>query len=251
MCSCLLILQIRKTNCKIIMNPWLNISLSDTVADCDKPVINSLTTAVKSKIVLDTLPEPYHGDPEAKVYLLNGNPGHSEKDLTFVGCGNAIQAVSVLPNGKNAFSNIYEKEICEELWHINKKFIWLRDPETVVNAIGESHLGYKWWKDRVRKLKKACDREISVFCIECFPYHTKHKMAFDLPSGKYVDDFIYRAMEEEKVIVLMRSRREWFARIKGLENYSNLILLNSCQNVSLSPGNMTKSDWEKLVKTLK
>ena len=76
-------------------------------------------------------------------------------------------------------------------------------------------------------------------------------MAFDLPSGKYVDDFIYSAMEEEKVIVLMRSRREWFARIKGLENYSNLILLNSCQNVSLSPGNMTKSDWEKLVKTLK
>ena len=51
--------------------------------------------------------------------------------------------------------------------------------------------------------------------------------------------------------MLMRSRREWFARIKGLENYSNLILLNSCQNVSLSPGNMTKSDWEKLVKTLK
>ena len=93
-------------------NPWLNISLSDTVADCDKSVINSLTTAVKSKIVLDALPEPYHGDPEAKVYLLNGNPGHSEKDLTFVGCGNAIQAASVLPNGKNAFSNIYEKEIC-------------------------------------------------------------------------------------------------------------------------------------------
>lgn len=121
MCSCLLILQIRKTNCKnmkspkIMKNPWLNISLSDTVADCDKSVINSLTTAVKSKIVLDTLPEPYHGDPEAKVYLLNGNPGHSEKDLTFVGCGNAIQAASVLPNGKNAFSNIYEKEICEEL----------------------------------------------------------------------------------------------------------------------------------------
>ena len=56
-------LQIRKTNCKIMKNPWLNISLSDTVADCDKPVINSLTTAVKSKIVLDTLPEPYHGDP--------------------------------------------------------------------------------------------------------------------------------------------------------------------------------------------
>ena len=205
---------------KIMKNPWLNISLSDTVADCDKSVINSLTTAVKSKIVLDTLPEPYHGDPEAKVYLLNGNPGHSEKDLTFVGCGNAIQAASVLPNGKNAFSNIYEKEICEELWHINKEFIWLRDPETVVNAIGESHLGYKWWKDRVRKLKKACGCEISekVFCIECFPYHTKHKMAFDLPSGKYVDDFIYSAMEEEKVIVLMRSRREWFARIKGLEN---------------------------------
>ena len=67
---------------KIMKNPWLNISLSDTVADCDKSVINSLTTAVKSKIVLDTLPEPYHGDPEAKVYLLNGNPGHSEKDLT-------------------------------------------------------------------------------------------------------------------------------------------------------------------------
>lgn len=32
---------------KIRKNPWLNISLSDTVADCDKPVINSLTTAVK------------------------------------------------------------------------------------------------------------------------------------------------------------------------------------------------------------
>lgn len=79
-------------------NPWLNISLSDTVADCDKPKINSLTTAVKSKIVLDTLPEPYHGDPEAKVYLLNGNPGHSEKGVSRNLVGINFRHPNVMPN---------------------------------------------------------------------------------------------------------------------------------------------------------
>ena len=78
-------------------------------------------------------------------------------------------------------------------------------------------------------------------------------MAFDripLPSNEYADDLVRRAMEKRKIIVLMRSRREWFARIKSLENYRDLIRLNSCQNVSLSPGNMSESDWNKLVSML-
>ena len=238
-----------------MINPWLNISLSDTVADCDKPVINGLSASVKSKLVLNTLPEPFHGNPGAPVYLLNGNPGHSAKDLTFASCGSPIPAAG-LPNGQNAFANIYEKEICEELWHINKEFLWLRDEENVVNGNDEPYPGYKWWKDRFRKLTEACKSKISenVFCIEYFPYHTKKKMAFDripLPSNEYADDLIQRAMGDDKIIVLMRSGREWFARIKGLENYSNLIRLNSCQNVSLSPGNMPESDWNELVSKLK
>lgn len=51
-----------------ISNPWTNITIKDTIADCDKPLINSLPSRIQSRIEKRTLPEPYHGNPDASVF---------------------------------------------------------------------------------------------------------------------------------------------------------------------------------------
>ena len=106
-----------------ISNPWTNITIKDTIADCDKPLINSLPSRIQSRIEKRTLPEPYHGNPDASVYFLNGNPLANELDLKYI----TVPA--------------YEKEIKDELLHINTNFLWLRTQETIVDTNGVPYPG--------------------------------------------------------------------------------------------------------------
>lgn len=216
------------------------------MADCDKEMIyNGLPSSIREALELGTLPEPFHGDPSANVYLLCGNPRNSDEDKNFIDCGSPV----------GGYRNIYEKEVCEELKHVNPEFIWLRDEETIKDADGNPYLGYKWWKTLCRKLAEAVGNvSWSLFCIEYFPYHTKHKMAFDkikLPSNDYTDWLIRKAMEDDKIIIVMRSYREWCERIPELANYGKLIRLKNCQRVYLTAGNMSAKNWTDLTNAMK
>ena len=220
-----------------IPNPWANVSINDTIADCDKVFIDNLLPSVRSLIELRTLPEPYHGDPDASVYLLNGNPLAGDDDVKYVG----------VPS--------YEKEICEELQHLNKEFLWLRDDETIRDAADNPYPAYKYWKDRTKELRELKPHP-SLFCIEAFPYHTRHTSDFQkipnpdkLPSNEYTNAMINDAMSKKKYIVLMRCAEYWFKRIPELEYYPRLLRLNSSQSVYLTRKNLSRSlptakDWD-------
>lgn len=222
-------------------NPWKNISFKKTIADCDANFINSLSAKTKSRLELRTLPEPYHGNPDANVYVLNGNPRASEEDLNFV--GNAI----------------YEKEVQDELAHENTEFLWLRTPETIVDRNGNPYPGYKYWKDRTKELRIG-EGTPNLFCVELFPYHTLNVKDFgaikdlqNLPSNQYTDSLILKAIETGKYIVLMRCARLWFERIPELKSYDKLATLNSVQNVCLSKNNIclpVDISWDKFLKSL-
>lgn len=223
-----------------ITNPWKDISINDTIAGCDKAVINALAPSVRALIEERTLPEPYHGNPRASVYLLSGNPLAGEDDLKYVG----------MPS--------YEKEIREELLHLDTEFLWLRDDENIRDASGNPYPAYRYWKSRTRELRET-KPSASLFCIEAFPYHTRHAADFlkigRLPSDAYIDAMIRDAMLKGKYIVLMRCRKQWFSRIPELEKYSRLLQLNSSQSVYLTRKNLsrnlpTEQSWADFLKAL-
>lgn len=213
-------------------NPWSNITIHDTIADCDKPLINSLPSRIQSRIERRTLPEPYHGNPDASVYLLSGNPLANELDLRYI----TVPA--------------YEKDIKDELLHINTDFLWLRTPETIVDVNGVPYPGYKYWKDRTKQLR-AVKAMPNLFCIEAFPYHTLHANDFKaigtLPSDQYTNEMIEDAIDSGKLIVLMRCKSHWLDRVPRLKTYNNAFDLNSNQSVYLTHGNMTDGCWQKLI----
>ena len=119
-----------------MINPWLNISINDTIADCDKPFLHNLPKKLLSKFEFRTLPEPFHGDPEANVYILHGNPLSGSHDLDYLN----------VPE--------YEKEMVEEMSFKNKEFLWLRDDEIIKDQQGEPYPAYKFGRMRPRLLEK-------------------------------------------------------------------------------------------------
>lgn len=240
------------TKTATLSNPWSGIRLSDlTVANCDKGIITALPQGVIDGIELRTMPEPFHGNPDANVYLLGGNPLAGDDDLRYAQINNPVEN----------YRNIYEKELCEELLGLNGDFIWLRKPETVVDQNGIPYPAYKWWKQRLRRLRECLPQRLQgllpslVFAVELFPYHTKSVKDISsipkLASDKYTDALICDAMASGKIIVVMRCREKWFSKINRLRDYPNLIVLNSPQSVYLSPGNMPATDWAKLTDRIK
>jgi hypothetical protein len=67
-------------------NPWRNLSREQPfVLEGDKSRILLFNNKVKDehKIHLELLPEPYLGNPESEIVLLNLNPGFSIDDFKF------------------------------------------------------------------------------------------------------------------------------------------------------------------------
>jgi len=242
-----------------MINPWLNISLCDTVAECDKRVIHSLCDADRDKLMLDGLPEPYHGNPESKVYILEGFPSADANNLCHSTNISPLTANYVLPNGQRFFANEYERSVCEELWHVNRSFLWLRKSRDV-SFNGYEYSGYDWWEKRVAELRKAFESatgrnlEDSIFAVTLFPYQVKDEKIMDklriLPSMAYTDEFVYEAMKSGKLIVLMGYAKKWYDRIAGLIGYKNKIVLKNPQCLYITPGNMQPNEWQQLLNNL-
>ena len=66
-----------------MQNPWGDLpQTAPFVLACDKQAIDDFNRTATSEhtIYLDLLPEPYAGNPEARIMLLNLNPGYSGRN---------------------------------------------------------------------------------------------------------------------------------------------------------------------------
>ncbi len=213
----------------MIKNPWLNISWSYTVADVDKAYIKQHYGSVKafeekyksSGLNLQLcLPDPYSGNKNSKVYCLNMNPG--EPDPCF------YQHTE------------YEKRTQKNLRHDVSDSFWT---EGLQGMCGKQHAGIDWMDKKMAGLTEILGRRPNVFFIEYFPYHSKKGFSFpeSLPSYEYSDELIREAIRQEKLIIIMRSKKLWIKRLPELERYPHVITLKSPAGGWLSPNNFVPS----------
>jgi hypothetical protein len=221
----------------------------------------------KKKVGLrfDCLPDPFYGDPESRVYLLGMNPGGPDYDF----------------NKDNDRKGEYEENCKAMLKHdiryLNKPGLLydsedhtiIYDPNKyneIINDIFDNerikefrdnkdkfplrpHVGDVWQWEMWKQLRKELKgRNPNVFSIEYFPYHSNSGFAFPewLPSYKYRNWLIQKAMEEHKLIIIMRNEKSWYdikfdGEWNSLKDYPNKIFLRNKQRIWLTPGNFV---WE-------
>jgi len=269
---------------KKVQNPWLNILWNTPFADGDRdyPVMRGkfkfgsapyvahinrndakIRQTKKGRPVEltfnDCLPEPFFGDINSDVYLLNMNPG--EPDYVF--CQKNDKQGDYL---KYCQAMMNHQPMAPGLLFDNKNNTIVYDPykyNKVIDGIFDNkqnklfknknvrlkyplrpHAGDVWQREAWKALRDNLKRDPRLFIIEYFPYHSTGGFSFpkDLPSNAYRNYLIRRAIETKKLIVIMRQAKKWYDIKednlgKDLENYPNKITLSCTGRIWLTPGN--------------
>ena len=213
-------------------NPWKKLpSQSPYVLSDDRDVLSKINRI--ENFEFDILPEPFLGSIDtAKVILLNLNPGFDDEDGPTHSREDFIEALQ---------RNLQQVPSECPFYPLDPRF-----SDTPV---------YKWWNKKLRELIEKCGRitvSKNVACIEFFPYHSlsKVRMKQTIPSQQYNFYIVRQAMKDNKTILIMRARREWFSCIPELEMYPYLLGLNSSQNVSVSKKNVSDNKFDELVQLI-
>lgn len=255
--------------CKIV-NPWIGISWEKTIANCDKEYFikeygspEEYVKKVNSKDIkngkevdnpvkltfTDCLPEPFSGDINSEVYCLSMNPGDPDSDFCYandkkseyITQANLILEQSLGPHPliPHYFDNMM----------FNGKIKEIEKDETAfydyffkgIKSISKPHAGAIWQRNVWNPLTKEFKTNPRVFIIEFFPYHSHKGFNFPkhLPSYKYRNQLIKYAMENHKLIVIMRKEEDWYNIEEddlgnNLKKYPNKILLKGNQRLKLS-----------------
>ena len=226
----------------IMQNPWLNVKPGDPIkmADGDD---NTLVNFINNSIDKDLKdwPEPYMGDRNANVYLLNANPA---RNLDLNDGWEDPDYDTIMQN------NLQHKPTADK-----HPFVFFNDIE-VNTTVGKIPLGgCKWWQKRTAQLRKELELEPNFFVVEYFPYRTDN--AKDIPdpqtlaktkSYQYANQLIEDAMAAGKIIVIMRMKEKWLSRIPGLADYRKLYQLVNTRQAWITEGNISKisGTWEDL-----
>lgn len=157
------------------MNPWLNLPARPPfVASCDEAIIAAHNDTARPEHLfhLDVIPEPYIGDPGAPIVLLNGNPGYTPGDEA--GYRNPSEAEAML-------RNLRHESLAVPFYLLDR---------------GNSP-GHLWWRDRLGELVRMYGARVvgkNVFCVELSPYHSVKLATVSMPSQRYSNDLVRRAI---------------------------------------------------------
>ncbi len=211
----------------LMFNPWTNLPKSEPyLLDSDKKQIfefNKKVTDAKYKIHYEILPEPFLGNPKAKVVLLNLNPGFDIEDLSF-----------------HQNNEYFIKKCRDNLLHKASEYpFYLLDPKLSTSP------GHKWWSGKLKDLIEECSlKKVAndICCIEFFPYHSikfkKNKNIIE--SQNYSFYLVEKAIDRNALIIIMRAKDKWTETLPKLKKYK-YYSLNSCQNVKVSRKNLSET----------
>mgnify|MGYP006291288499 CR=1 FL=1 len=222
-------------------SPWINLpGCPDYILPQDTEVCGPFTGSTckpEHKLRLELLPEPFIGNPRAKVILLNLNPGFAETDLEDFNA----------PLLRDLLLRCIREEPTEF------PFYYLH-PDC-------SGGGASWWMKRLRTLMNELDAMTgvrrqrlanSIAVHEYFPYHSL-KFAHERLRSVSLDyqlDCIRQALSTGSVVVGMRSRRLWSKVLPELEENPQVFWCRNVQQPYITPANLGDG-FEKLVEVLR
>ncbi|NWJ48560.1 MAG: hypothetical protein HXX08_22100 [Chloroflexi bacterium] len=179
----------------------------------------------------ELFPEPFMGNPDAPIVLLNGNPGYSDIDLFWYQKPEFAQLTK---------GNLVHAPSDHSFYLLNPK------------AAGSG--GYSWWTKKLRPVISCSDQKTvanNIFCVEYFPYHSIRAANFQkykrIPSQEYSFHLVEKAINRNALIILMRWEKPWLGTFPKLSNFYKL---KNTRNVIISPRNCP-GGFEKIVEVLK
>lgn len=214
-------------------NPWLRLPDSAPyILHEDLPFITSFnrTAEPDHTIVTDILPEPFLGTiTDAKVVLLNLNPGFDEKDLFW--------------HKQQDFVSENRKDLLHKsdppFYLLNTKF---RDSG-----------GFIWWRAHLKQFISLVGLEKvtrSFLCIEYFPYHSKrYKPMPIVPSQQYSFYLVREVIKRKLPIIIMRGKRLWIEGVPQLSTYP-YSTLRFPRNACLTKNNLPQGVFDSVVDIL-
>jgi len=216
-------------------NPWLNLKKinNEYIAECDKEYSNYLFDPKYGLKLKNLIPSPYTGDPKNSViYLLALNSGYTE-------------------NIDEEHHMRYESSLKNQLVHKFDDY-----PFMPLNPCFAGDPGYEWWYNKLQHLIKEFGIKYIaniLFNIEYFPYRSKefNELPVILPSQKYTFSLVEEAINNEKIIIIMRSKKYWYKAIPKLEDYKRTYILRNPQNPVISSGNMDNNEFQEVINELK
>lgn len=212
-------------------NPWSQLpSTAPRVLESDRGSIDgfNLRYADNPQFVIQTqiFPEPFIGNPDCRVYILNLNPGYSKNDDHEHKKQRFVNAIK---------DNLNHQSTAYPFYFLHPEFAnapgskwWVGRSRWLINEIGQQSLANRW------------------FCVELFPYHSQKYKRIPksispnglVPSSNYSVHLVRQAMLANKAIVVMRAFGSWCNQIPELNSYRNLYRINNPRNPTFSPNNI-------------
>lgn len=222
--------------------------------------------SIKSKIDysldLQLYPEPFAGNPDAPVYILNGNPG--------IGGGDRFM---MLRNGWDSMIlNSYHPTNASTMYWLDENW---ENKLFSPNDLADVHTyraGFNWWlgnRDKsgwtsgiASELKKSYPTlQEKVFNVEYFPYHSR-KLNMNLINGfinerakdpssvvNIVNGYLKDALDKGKVFIIMRCEKEWIDRLNSLLKSPGKI--KSIKSISINSKGTLRELYDHNIITLK
>jgi len=215
-------------------NPWPELSRNTPYVldgDREKVDIFNISAAPMERIQTELFPEPFVGNINAPVVLLALNPGFSDDDKAYYLKSEAVCRANLR----------HELEDCP-FYPLNKQF--------------KKHSGPQWWRAKLRWfIDRAGEESVAnnLYCVECFPYHSKRFGAekLSVPSQQYSFYLVNQAIERGDLVVIMRGANAWLNAVPALKAYENRCKLQNVQRSWLSPGNFADGWFDKIIERLK
>ena len=223
-------------------------------ASCDKIFLNKIQKNTKyktldddSKLDLSVIPLHFIGDIyNAKVLVLNLNPGIDEKYLSFYNENKEYQ--------EKIFNNLTFKDpkfFEFDYYTENNEGYWSR-----LSPLFSDKYSEKITKNNMGKDTKDLDIFFTknIALVEFFPYHSKKfsgikdiykstvkEMKEYLPSQQFVFNIIRERIENKDVIILFsRAATEWIEAIPNIKLYNKAYKCSNPLNPSFKLNNILK-----------
>jgi len=222
-------------------NPWLELELDRSgppyLLERDRGDVEQHNKSARPehKIMLNSIPEPFIGNPDtAKLVLLNLNPGHEKTD----------EEDHRRPEIKEAMLRNLHRESQEYPFYPFS-------PEFEGTGVA------KWWRKHARELREEDGLNIQtianrLFVIEWFPYHSTRsglRKERRCESQNYSFQLAKRMLKEQGAIMVgMRSKEFW---VNFDRTFEQVPFLNSPQNPCISRRNMEPGLFDRIVNALK